>query len=54
MRAGVGALLAALLTWASPAYAQDPTCAGDLGSLPEPKQGAPALTFGIYPGGQAG
>ena len=55
MRAGVGALLAALLlVWASPAHAQDPACSGDLGSLPEPKQGAPAVTFGIYPGGQAG
>ena len=28
--------------------------AGDLGSLPEPAQGAAPLTFGIYPGGLAG
>jgi hypothetical protein len=53
MRAGVAAILA-LLLWAAPASAQDPTCSGDLGSLPEPKGGAPALTFGVYPGGQAG
>jgi hypothetical protein len=44
----------ALLVWAAPAQAQDPTCSGDLGSLPDPKAGAPPLTFGIYPGGQAG
>src|SRR3954470_16206674 len=54
MRAGVGALLVALLVWAAPAQAQDPTCAGDLGELPQPNGGAPPLTFGIYPGGQAG
>src|SRR3954452_14724810 len=54
MRAGVGALLVALLVWAAPARAQDPTCSGDLGSLPDPKPGVPPLTFGIYPGGQAG
>jgi hypothetical protein len=39
---------------APPASAQDPTCSGDLGSLPDPKPDAPRLTFGIYPGGQAG
>ena len=46
--------MAALALAAAPARAQDPTCSGDLGSLPEPQQDAPALTFGIYPGGQAG
>src|SRR4051794_20578700 len=54
MRAGVGALLVALLVWAAPAQAQDATCSGDLGSLRDPEPGAPPLTFGIYPGGQAG
>src|SRR5215207_3075852 len=55
MRAGAALLTAvALLVAAAPAHAQDPTCSGDLGSLPDPKAGAPELTFGIYPGGQAG
>ena len=42
------------LVAASPAAAQSPACSGDLGSLPEPVQGKPPLTFGIYPGGLAG
>ena len=55
MRAGAALAVAiGLLLAASPAHAQDPTCAGDLGSLPEPQRDAPPLTFGIYPGGQAG
>ena len=48
------ATVAALLALAAPAAAQSPACSGDLGSLPEPAQGAPPLTFGIYPGGLAG
>ena len=47
-------VLALVLTLAAPASAQDPTCSGDVGSLPTPKQGAPRLNFGIYPGGVAG
>ena len=39
---------------AAPAAAQSPACSGDIGSLPEPRTGAPPLTFGIYPGGLAG
>ena len=55
MRTGAAAAItAALLVAAAPASAQDATCSGDLGSLPDPKPGAPPLTFGIYPGGQAG
>src|SRR5215218_8873039 len=55
MRAGAALATAiVLLGAAAPAQAQDPTCSGDVGSLPEPKAGAEPLTFGIYPGGQAG
>src|SRR5215217_7880834 len=55
MRTGAAVATAiALLSVAAPAHAQDATCSGDLGSLPDPQQGAVPLTFGIYPGGQAG
>ena len=55
MRLLGGALsLLLVLLFAAPASAQEPTCSGDVGSLPTPKAGAPPLTFGIYPGGLAG
>jgi hypothetical protein len=53
---GVAAVvgITAALALAAPAAAQSPACSGDLGSLPDPKDGAAPLTFGIYPGGLAG
>ena len=53
-RIAVAATVLATLAPAAPAAAQSPACSGDLGSLPEPAQGAAQLTFGIYPGGLAG